>query len=253
MGPTEQHVAACLAGMIPVKGKLFTAEKKHIAIIEAAAKDRGCEVFQVDDADVESITDEEMAAFKYLEHKENVAVCLSLLRDLGIDRATALRGMWETQPDPGALTEHELKFFGRQIYFVNGFAANDPVSTELIWRRSIKRHPSVNNIIALFNLRGDRPDRTMQLARESNFWHGAHRIILFGSGGYVFARHATKAGFDSSRFIFADYSRVDDIFEAIIGACGARALVVGMGNIGGAGLTLVNYFKNRALPKEVTP
>ena len=49
--------------------------------------------------------------------------------------------MCKAKPDPGATTDHELNYFGRQIYFVNGFAANDPESTERIWNMAIERYP----------------------------------------------------------------------------------------------------------------
>jgi poly-gamma-glutamate synthase PgsB/CapB len=158
--------------------------------------------------------------------------------------------MWQASPDPGALTAHKIDFFGRSIVFVNGFAANDPVSTEMIWKQSIAKHPASDKTIAVFNLRADRPERTVQLAKGCDFWHVADRVVLIGSGAYAFARLASRAGIDSSRFLLADFDRVDDIFESIIGVCGQQALVVGMGNIAGVGLQLASYFKNRANLKE---
>lgn len=250
MGPTEHHVARCLAGMIPVRGKLFTAEAELRDIFEAAAADRKTTCVSISREDIAAVGSAELSGFQYIEHAENVALCLRILEDLGVDRETALAGMWETAPDPGALTAHTIDFFGRTMVFVNGFAANDPVSTRMIWERSLSRYTAMGQTIAVFNLRGDRPDRTIQLAKQADFWHGAHKIVLIGSGAYIFAKLAARAGVDSGRFVFADYDRVDDIFESIIGISGPSALVVGMGNIGGLGLPLVNYFKNRATLKE---
>ena len=252
MGPTDRHVAQCLAGMIPIRGKLFTAESKHLEIIEAACRDRGTTCAGVTGEDAARITREELSNFKYLEHAENVALALRVLEDLGIDRQTALEGMWRTRPDPGALTEHELDFFGRRITFVNAFAANDPESTKRIWDQSVSVHKDIPKTIALFNLRGDRPDRTRQMALHSSFWYGADHIVLMGSGAYTFSRLAAKRDFfDSGKLVFADFERVDEIFETIVGTCGDRALVVGMGNIGGLGLSLTNYFKNRSILQDL--
>jgi gamma-polyglutamate synthase len=102
----------------------------------------------------------------------------------------------------------------------------------------------------VFNLRADRPDRTIQLARDSAFWQSADQVVLMGSGAYAFARLAAKKRIDNSRLVYADFDRVDDIFEAIIAVCGQSTLVVGMGNIGGLGLSLTNYFKNRSVLKK---
>ena len=41
MGPTEVDVAKALAGMIPVKGKLFTAERDHLDVFQKVCDDRG--------------------------------------------------------------------------------------------------------------------------------------------------------------------------------------------------------------------
>lgn len=246
MGPTEADVAKTLAGMLPVNGVAFTAERRHLGVLQDAAKDRGTELVAVTSDDVAAISPAEMAPFLYTEHAENVALCLKVLDRLGVDRETALRGMWKTRPDPGALTEHVVDFFGRRVHFVNGFAANDPESTERIWDMSRARIGATDRLIAVFNLRADRPSRTAQLAQETDFWRAADSIILMGTGAYHFARLASKRGVNPARFVFADQMKVDQIFESIIEVCGETNLVIGMGNIGGQGMPLVRYFKNRS-------
>jgi poly-gamma-glutamate synthase PgsB/CapB len=63
MGPETKDVALCLAGMIPVNGKLFTAEKDHLDILSKAAIDRGTRLVAVSDDDVASVTKEELSGF----------------------------------------------------------------------------------------------------------------------------------------------------------------------------------------------
>jgi len=250
MGPHEQDVARALCGMIPPRGKLFTTEQRHLRLLHAAAEDRGARLVSIDTDAVAAVTDEELQGFAYTEHPDNVALALAVCADLGLDRQTALRGMHKTRPDAGAMTEHRLAFFGRDIAFVNGFAANDPESTERVWRMSLQRHASTQRRVALFNLRDDRPDRSIQLGRACANWPLADRYVLTGGGTYLFARAAHAAGLDPGRLVFAEDRRVDEIFEAVVGLCGASALVVGMGNMGGAGIDLVAYFRNRAAPGE---
>ena len=69
-----------------------------------------------------------------------MALALRVCDDLGVERGVALQGMWAAKPDPGAMTAHEMDFFGRRINFVNGFAANDPESTERIWNMALERY-----------------------------------------------------------------------------------------------------------------
>jgi poly-gamma-glutamate synthase PgsB/CapB len=163
MGPTERDVALALAGTIPSRAMLFTAERDHLALFEriAAEQDTLCTAVTV--REEEAIGEAELEGFHHVEHRENVALALKVCEALGVDRRTALRGMWRSAPDPGAMTTHELDFFGRRIVFVNGFAANDPESTRLIWEMMLARYGDVEKRIILFNCRDDRPDRSYQL------------------------------------------------------------------------------------------
>jgi len=250
MGPGEADVAKALAGMTPRRGRLFTAERRHLAVFEHAAADRGSELTAVGPDAIAAVTAEEMAGFPYVEHAENVALALSVCGALGVGRATALRGMWQATPDPGAMTEHTLDYFGRRIVFVNGFAANDPESTERIWNLALDQHPDLGCRIAIFNCRADRPDRSLQLGDAYARWRQADRVVLIGTGTYLFARAAGRAGLDASQIVFAEGQNPGEIFETVVDLAGPAALVMGMGNIGGPGLDVVRHFRNRSLLKD---
>lgn len=248
MGPGDIDVAKALCGMVPVGGKLFTAEEKHLAVMQAAATDRKTQLIAVDRDAITSVTKDELKNFAYTEHPDNVALALSVCEDIGIEREVALRGMYKTSPDPGALTSFELAFFGRRIVFVNGFAANDPVSTEQLWNLALAGNPDVKTKIAVFNCRADRPDRSLQLGAEIANWQPADKFVLMGTGTYLFARAAIRAGVDSGSFVFAEDVDVEELFEQIVALVDGSALVMGMGNIGGDGLPLTRYFRNRSIP-----
>jgi len=252
MGPAEEDVACALAGTAPVKGKLFTAEQRHLDVFKMAAADRGSELIAVGREEVAAIRPEELARFRYVEHAENVALALRVCADLGVERETALRGMWKAQPDAGAMTSHEIHFFGdRRVFFVNGFAANDPESTERIWKLTLDRYPEAEKRIAIFNCRLDRPDRSQQLGEACVQWPRADHYVLIGSGTYIFARTAMRRGLEFGRIVMAEHLPVGDVFEKVVALGGRSTLVMGMGNIGGPGLDLVQYFRNRSLIKEV--
>ncbi len=244
MGPTEDDVARALAGTVPVGGAFLTAEHTHRAFFQEVCEDRGS-TFRGAESISRPVTPEDVEAFPYLEHQENIELALAVCEELGIDNETALRGMWRAKPDPGAMTEAEVEFFGRTIVFVNGFAANDPISTRYIWEQSLRRHRDLKRRIAVFNCRSDRADRSEQLARSYAGWTQADEVVLLGTGQYIFARSAVKSGLDPTRLVFVDRTHPADIFEILLGLAETSALVMGLGNIAGPGLALAEYFANR--------
>lgn len=245
MGPTEQDVSKALCGTIPLKGKLFTAEQKYLATLQQACQDRNTELIATPASELDSINDLELKNFTYLEHPENIALALNVCKKLGIDRSTALQGMQSATPDAGALQEFILNFFGKNIVFFNGFAANDPYSTQKVWQMAINLHPELERKIIVLNCRMDRPERSLQFAQSIPQWSPAHHIVVMGNGTYIFAKEAMNQGIPFDKIHFADEFSVEETFELIISLCEGDALVVGMGNIADPGLSLVQHFKNR--------
>jgi poly-gamma-glutamate synthase PgsB/CapB len=251
MGPQERDVALALLGTCPVKGTLFTAERNYASLFESVCAERGSQLVVIGDEHVAQVGDEEMERFDYLEHKENVALALSVAESLGVPRAVALDGMVRAAPDVGALCEFELDFFGRQVVFVNGFAANDPVATERAWNLTLARHPRARTRIMVINCRLDRPDRSRQLGEALPSWALADHYFLVGTGTYALARTAVASGLSSTLLTPFEGENTAVIFEDILGACGRTAVVMGAGNIAGVGFELLRHFRNRArLPEE---
>ena len=253
MGPDAEDVARALAGSVPVGGTLFLGERRLRGPFEDACRDRRSDLVPLSDESIEKVTDEEMQGFSYTEHKENVALALLVCDGLGVERRTALEGMWSARPDPGAMTTREVDFFGRRIVFVNGFAANDPQSTEQIWRMALDTYGDVERRIAVFNCRADRVDRSRQLGEACVDWPLADTYVLMGTGTYIFARAATRRGLDVTRLVLVENQPAQDVFEAIVEHVGRSALVMGMGNTHGGGLDLVRLFRNRAIVGRKRP
>jgi poly-gamma-glutamate synthase PgsB/CapB len=251
MGPSEDDVALALAGSIPVRGKLFTATERHRDVLERVAAERGSELIAVDEADFQKVTDEELRGFSYLEHRANVALALRVCAELGVDRETALRGMWSSAPDSGALSIHELEFFGRRLFFANGLAANDPESSGRIWHAVNEMLPDVERRIALFNCRVDRPDRSRQLGEACVEWHPADSYVLMGTGTYIFARAATQRGLDVRKLVIVENREPPEIFEALLERAGRSSLIMGLGNVHGRGEDLARLFRNRGTQRDL--
>ncbi|MEZ6073698.1 MAG: poly-gamma-glutamate synthase PgsB [Pirellulales bacterium] len=245
MGPTSRHVAAALAGTTPVAGKLFTADQHHLDVFAAASRDRGSSLIPIGDDQVAGVTWEELSGFAHIEHPDNVALALAVCYDLGVDRRTALAGMWNAQPDDGVLQMYSMKQSGKNLTFVNGFAANDPESTGHNWNMVVDRFCGFDQRVALFNCRADRSERSVQLADACLKWQPADRYVLVGSATEVFAKRALSNGMRPDRLINAERMPAQHVIEAIDRENRHATMVMGMGNIAGPGMQIIEYFRQR--------
>ena len=246
MGPTLNDVARALAQTIPIKQDLFTCERERIEILEAVARKRGTRVHVVDDS---GVTESDLAGFSYVEHAENVALALAVCAHLSVERATALRGMHQARPDPGVLRRYTIVSGKKRIEFVNAFAANDPDSTRLIWRRLglDRAEPGVRRIV-LANCRADRLQRSGQIAKLVRYDLPADHVVLSGEGTALVAFQAVSHGLDRKKLSDLGGLTAEQVYERVLNLVEDRGVVVGIGNIVGLGQEIVLHFKNRAVP-----
>src|SRR5258705_1776320 len=186
-----------LAQTLPLGGHAFTAERERVPFLERVARRRGTTLQVVDDA---GVTGAELAGFSYFEHAENVALALAVCGHLGVDRARALAGMQAAAPDPGVLRRYTVRSGAREVEFVNAFAANDPDSTLLIWRRLglERREPGVRRIV-LANCRADRIQRSGQIAELVGRRLDPDLVVLTGAGTALVAWQAVRHGLPAAR------------------------------------------------------
>jgi len=161
MGPTEEDVAHSLCNTVPVNSVLITGEDQKPDILKKVAKQNGTTFIKSEESSVQK---NELDGFNYMEHPANIAVALDVCKQAGVNRSTALKGMHKVQPDVGALVAWDLDINSKNIRFVNGMAANDPVSTLQIWNFISERFATDKETTCIFfNSRDDRPVRTMQM------------------------------------------------------------------------------------------
>jgi gamma-polyglutamate synthase len=244
MGPTEHDVALALAGTMTINGFFYTTEQKHLATFRMAAKDRSSELVAIGEEDIQRISDEDMEPFSYSEFKENVALALSICDALNVDRRVALKGMWEAKPDPGALTTYTLTHNGKTVTFANGFAANDPESTEALWHKIIAKHPECDYKVLIANTRGDRKHRTLQFVDSYIHWQQPDECVMVGSGTKTLQLAINKSLPNAQLTEAANWS-VNKILDHITQHAENRQsiLVVGVCNIANIGMEIVDYFR----------
>ncbi|HRZ27902.1 MAG TPA: poly-gamma-glutamate synthase PgsB [Spirochaetota bacterium] len=246
MGPEEKDVALAILGTTPVGTSLFTCERDYLPLFSQVCSDRKTGLTVVSEDEIGAISDSELSDFGYVEHPDNIALALKVCVALGVPRDKALRGMQDAGPDPGAMDDVRVDFFGKTIHFVNGFAANDPESTGQIWEMALEKHRDIGDRIMVINCRADRPDRSRQFGEHLPLWHEPDRYILVGSGSYFLLKYAIRAGANPSLFINAEGMPTEAIFEEIVNHCGERSMVMGVGNTAGPGLEIIRYFRNRS-------
>lgn len=160
MGPTIDDVKKSLGNTIPYNGKVVFGEKNIVSAVSHISEVRDTEYIIADENTVKST---HLEGFPYIEHPQNIAVALKVCNELGINKKTALEGMQNSQPDPGALVVNNIDFGKGKIYFINSMAANDPVSTLQIWNIIKSMFSSKNYFTIYLNCRQDRRSRTHQL------------------------------------------------------------------------------------------
>jgi hypothetical protein len=143
-----------------------------------------------------------------------------------------------------------LRREGKQLTLLNAMAANDPQSTEQLYRELVETDDGQCLVVA--NARRDRPARTQQLAGLLPRLE-SHHVFAVGDGASTLREMALARGFPEKRIVCHPGS-VEDLVTALFEHTDSTAIVFAMGNIAGPGLALVDYFEahGRAL-RRVEP
>ena len=245
MGYSLPEIADALGKTIPRNQHLFTAENQTTDQLEKISKKQNTVLHY---ANADSVSDEELKGFNYIEHRENVALALSVCEHLGIERNTALRGMYKANSDAGVLKLSKVQAFGKSINFYNAFAANDPQSTFMIWQQ-VKEEIGSNELkILLLNTRLDRLDRARQLTTMigTKLNNEFHYLLLIGQSTEVVEELSVKSGIKRNKILNLGWTKPEAVFEAVLTCTEKDSTVVAIGNMGGMGGNVAEYFENRS-------
>ncbi len=246
MGPTMDDVAASLAGTVPRGTHLFTSEDVYHDFLASRAHKAHSE-FTLSLAD--AVSADEMKKFSYEEFPENVSLALDVCLANGVDRQTALDGMWKVTPDVGAMTRWRYleEISGqekRPVEFINGFAANDPESYIRVWRR-LELDKQWDKVILLMNIRSDRQRRSKDLAPLFGRELKAAHYVLIGEETALFADMIRRGGVDADSI--HDFSRLEaaELWSSLVDLGSDNAQIIGVGNIAGIGNRLLDHLRGR--------
>jgi poly-gamma-glutamate synthase PgsB/CapB len=240
MGPTVEGVARALSSTIPRGGRAFTSDATFAPFFREVAAARGSTLSVSDPG---SVTEEDLRGFSYVEHAENVSLALDVCGAVGVPRATALGGMYSVTPDIGALTRVGLRRGDRRFEFVNAFAANDPASTVMIWKRLGFHEADPSGLAVLVNLRGDRMRRSKDLAPLLHRDMTAGRYVLVGDQTRLMTALMVRQGVPRSTIVDLGGVAPDRICDELFRLAERPLTIVGIGNIGGVGRPLLEQME----------
>jgi poly-gamma-glutamate synthase PgsB/CapB len=245
MGYTLPEIAYTLGRTIPKKQHFFSAENVIHDELTAICDRKKTEPHFVIG---ESVSPDEMKGFSYIEHRDNVALALEVCNHLGIERKTALTGMYKAIPDEGALRAYRVEAFNKSITFYNAFAANDPDSTLMIWKKIRDEVGMEGAKVVLLNTRQDRLDRARQLAEMcgKHLSGEADYLLLIGQSTEVVEQMSTGYGFPKMKIVNLGYTTPAKVFEKALSITNIQSTIIAIGNMGGMGAETAEYFENRS-------
>ncbi len=248
MGPTTAEVAEAFTATIPYNGHLILTDSPYTKYFKRISRKRHTKVIMADNT---KITDEYLQKFDYMVFPDNASITLAVAEALNIDKETALRGMLNAQPDPGAM--RVLPFMDKRepCFFVNGFAANDAASTLNIWRRIQTTSYPHHDPIIIMNCREDRVDRTELFARDVLPHIQAERLVLIGEVTEPITAAYNAGNIPASQLMNLEGHSTEEIWETLQPHL-QQKVVYGVGNIHGAAEPLIEKFRSeKTLKKEL--
>jgi poly-gamma-glutamate synthase PgsB/CapB len=242
MGVTLDEVTAALAATIPAGGTLVTPSP--------VPEFWGCRATALA-TDVRAVTPAAAAELPhgYVEWPINVALALEVCAAIGVDRATALAGMRDVRPDPGALKVWRLSAGGRVMWLTGSFGANDPVSTRQAIERVRSHVAPAGRVVGILNTRADRGERTLQWCEALLAGQvGVDALVLTGPHAAAALRRLHRRGWTVPGVAVAS-SAAASVMAAVAQFAESGDLVVGMGNVRGPGAVVLEAW--RTMGEEV--
>jgi gamma-polyglutamate synthase len=204
-GPAGRNIPEVMTNFIPEGGTLLTTEEQMRPILADAARRLGTRLVPVGWLEAGLIPSDCLKRFPYEEHPFNIALCLQVAEELGVDRDRALKEMADrVVPDLGVLKSFPpAPMRTRRLEFVNGMSANERFGAMSNWVRmgfgiqDPEREPGVW-LTTVVNNRADRVPRSRVFANMIANDLSADRHVLIGSNleglqGYIEEAWAQRA------------------------------------------------------------
>jgi len=238
MGRRKEEIAASLAAAVTQKGRMIVLEEDVYPVFHEVAERRGATILAVP----KNCAGEDAGSDLF---RENTRLALATAEACGVPRELASRGMAKAGPDFGGLKLWKTDREGRPWYLASVFAANEPESSRKAISLLRRRHVELpQNMLALLSLRADRGDRTRQWleALRGGFFDDFARLVFIGDHAAAIGRRKKIAAGAGISISAVSDRRPRKIMDAVFSLSDKGSVVVGLGNMGGPGEGLVEYW-----------
>ncbi len=258
-GPSRESAARCLASAIGPDCTVFVPDEEKMPAWEERATEQGAEVCTVMAEDMQAApeppdSDPDERADAGLRFLSNVRLVQAVTDSLNIDRELAEQGIHRSLPDLGSLRiwSWQPDQEGQAWDCVSAFAANDPASTRRVIEK-LKALGLMNGrpVLGLLNLRRDRGDRTLQWLQALQAGTFPEFQALYVTGSHALALKKHMRGDHGISPIVLKNSQPEAVMSSLSAQAPANGLVLGMGNMGGAGRRLLEYWEREGTPRVV--
>ena len=252
MGSTKIEIARSLAASIPPHCTVFVLQEEFLPSFQDAAEKMKSEIVIVRQDSYGEFLNFQKKLFPY-EFEENLRLALAVSDFLGVKAELAREAISKAQPDFGRhkIWRAKAGVPPRDLYLISAFAANDPLSTSKILSRIEERIPlRRKRVIGLLNLRQDRGDRTLQWAealKEEHFKLFDRWVFI---GGHAYALKERMDSTEKKRISIIKEKSPQKILSRLTGMEKGEIVIVGMGNMAGAGRELVKYWERIGKPYD---
>jgi poly-gamma-glutamate synthase PgsB/CapB len=236
-GETPEEISECYIHDIYPGSTVVLHEEDITSILRAALQKNKVKILTDKNDLAKNLKISGVAAQQ--QFTENLDLVCTAAMHLKVDQETIQKGVEKAQLDKGKLEIFTLEQDNKTLFFINSFAANDPVSTYQVIQKvtgMINRdniHP-----IGLLSLRSDRGERSHQWLKwfMQNGLSPLQKIYLVGAHKRIIGKKLPDTEIIHS-------GRPDEIMNHIIHQCPDGSVVFGMGNFHGVGKKMVAYWE----------
>ncbi len=244
-GKTKEEIASAFASAIPKKSTVIIPEEEFCPVFQQKAEKAKAKLILVpQNMSVDGKeSEEECPAWEF---EQNARIALAVANFFGIDRDKAIRAAKQTSPDFGSLKVWKMNQdpLVSGWYFVSAFAANDPETTsDVLFKLENRGLFKGKKRIGLLNLRKDRGGRTIQWldAFQGEGADAFDRLVFVGD--HAPALRDKLKGRTKPAITAVKGKKPEDLIAQISALEKEESVVFGMGNMGGMGRRLVDYWE----------
>ncbi|MBD3414961.1 MAG: poly-gamma-glutamate synthase PgsB [Candidatus Aminicenantes bacterium] len=253
-GNSRDKIAENFSRCIPDFSTVFIPEEEFFPVFQTIVKKRKAKLFKVseyDSAEGKSFLEKVPKA----EFIQNIRLVLSVCDFLGIQRDLSYAGIQKAIPDIGSLKYWRAEFSlpKRRWELVSAFSANDPKSTRDVVDKLVKSKNIKNSRwIGLFNIRKDRGDRTHQWisAFENKLFPEFQKIVFIGDQSELVKKRLEKR-MKGQEFDAFRNRNPKQIMSRLLEVEKHNCVCVGLGNIGGTGIQLLDHWDTIGIRHEL--